>query len=105
MAKRYFSLLSRKTGVPKEIRFKTKPQIALEQLRWACAAGIPRGVVLMDAGYGADTDLRATIRLSYVVGIMPNTSVWAPGEAPLGVSAWSNGDMASIVAATRASSE
>src|SRR5256885_2458119 len=29
----------RKTGVPGEIRFKTKPQIALEQLRGACAAG------------------------------------------------------------------
>src|SRR5580692_2038020 len=63
----------RKTGVPKEIRFKTKPQIALEQLRWACEAGIPRGVALMDAGYGADTDLRATITtlgLSYVAGIL-----------------------------------
>ena len=46
----------RKAGVPKEISFKTKPQIALEQLRWACEAGLPRGVVLMDAGYGADTD-------------------------------------------------
>jgi SRSO17 transposase len=30
----------RKAGVPKEVRFKTKPQIALEQLRWACAAGL-----------------------------------------------------------------
>jgi SRSO17 transposase len=82
----------RKTGVPKEIRFKTKPQIALEQLRWACAAGIPRGVALMDAGYGADTDLRATITtlgLSYVAGIMPNTSVWAPGKAPLPAKNWS----------------
>ena len=78
--------------VPKEIKFKTKPQIALEQLRWACAAGIPRGVALMDAGYGADTDLRATITtlgLSYVAGIMPNTSVWAPGQAPLPAKTWS----------------
>jgi SRSO17 transposase len=61
----------RKAGVPKEVRFKTKPQIALEQLRWACATGVPRGVVLMDAGYGAVTDLRATITtlgLSYVAG-------------------------------------
>ena len=82
----------RKTGVPKEIRFKTKPQIALEQLRWACAAGLPRGVVLMDAGYGADTDLRATITtlgLSYVAGIMPNTSVWTPGKGPLPAKTWS----------------
>src|SRR6266540_5410134 len=45
----------RKAGVPKEIGFKTKPQIALAQLRWACEAGLPRGVVLMDAGYGANT--------------------------------------------------
>ena len=36
-----------------EISFKTKPEIALEQLRWACEAGVARGVVLMDAGYGA----------------------------------------------------
>ena len=42
----------RKAGVPKEVTFKTKSAIALEQLRWACAAGLPRGVVLMDAGYG-----------------------------------------------------
>lgn len=42
----------RKAGVPKEITFKTKPAIALDHLRLACAAGLPRGVVLMDAGYG-----------------------------------------------------
>jgi SRSO17 transposase len=29
----------RKAGVPKEINFTTKSAIALEQLRWACAAG------------------------------------------------------------------
>src|ERR1700684_1029299 len=45
----------RKAGGPKEIGVKTKPEIALEQLRWACEAGLPPGVVLMDAGYGADT--------------------------------------------------
>ena len=39
-----------KAGVPKEISFKTRPQIALEQLRWACEAGLPRGVALLDAG-------------------------------------------------------
>ena len=30
----------RKAGVPKEVTFKTKPAIAHEQLRWACAAGL-----------------------------------------------------------------
>ena len=34
--------------VPAEIRFKTKQQIALDHIEHACAAGVPRGVVLMD---------------------------------------------------------
>src|SRR5260370_580940 len=38
-----------KAHVPEEIVFKTKPEIALEQLRWACAARLPRGVVLLAA--------------------------------------------------------
>src|SRR6266481_1331661 len=42
----------KKAGVPEEIGFQTKPEIALDQIRAACAAGLPRGVVLMDAGYG-----------------------------------------------------
>ncbi|MBO0717479.1 MAG: IS701 family transposase [Rhizobiales bacterium] len=72
----------RKAGVPEEICFKTKPQIALEQIRWACAAGLARGVVLMDPAYGVDARLRAAIRalgLIYVAGIQSNTLVWAPG--------------------------
>ena len=82
----------RKAGVPKEISFKTKPEIALEQLHWACEAGLPRGVVLMDAGYGTDTAVRAnitTLGLSYVAGIRPNTTVWAPGTGPLPPKKWS----------------
>jgi SRSO17 transposase len=31
----------RKAHVPTDITFKTKPEIALEQLRFACAAGLP----------------------------------------------------------------
>ena len=82
----------RKAGIPKDIVFKTKTQIALDQIRQACEAGLPRGVVLMDAGYGANTDLRtdiAALGLSYVAGIMPNTTVWAPGTAPLRPKPWS----------------
>ena len=75
----------RKAGVPEEISFKTKPEIALEQLRWACEAGLARGVVLLDAGYGAETDLRTnitTLGLSYVAGTRPNTTVCVgPGAA------------------------
>ena len=35
-----------KAGVPDDIGFKTKPEIALEQVRWACEAGLPRGVAM-----------------------------------------------------------
>ncbi len=81
----------RKAGVPEEVVFRTKPEIALEQLRWACAAGLPRGVVLLDAGYGNHTRLRAAItalELTYVAGILPHTSVWAPGTEPLPPKRW-----------------
>jgi SRSO17 transposase len=72
----------RKAGVPDDITFKTKPRIAEDQLRWACEADLPRGVVLMDAGYGVDAKLRIAARelgLTYVAGILPNTLVWEPG--------------------------
>src|SRR5712692_2765224 len=42
------------TGVPKEIQFQTKPQIALHQIRQAVASEVAQGVVLADAGYGGD---------------------------------------------------
>jgi SRSO17 transposase len=75
-----------KAKVPETIAFQTKPQIALEQIKAARAAGLPEGVVLMDAGYGNDTELRTAITalgLRYVAGIGPNTSVWPPGTGPL----------------------
>ncbi len=74
-----------KTGVPLDIGFKTKPEIALEQIRWGCEAGLPRGVVLMDAAYGNDSRLRTGITalgLIYVAGVLPNTLVWPSGVGP-----------------------
>ena len=82
----------RKVGVPEEITFKTKPQIALEHIHEACAAGLPRGVVLMDAGYGCNTSLRSGVSalgLNYAAGILPNTSVWVAGTGPLPPKPWS----------------
>src|SRR5436309_11190722 len=43
-----------KAHVPEAIRFKTKPQIALAQLRAALVACVAPGVVLMDASYGTN---------------------------------------------------
>ena len=72
-------------GVPEEIGFATKPRIALEQIRRACEAGLPPGVVLMDAGYGVDARLRlgvTALGLGYVAGVMSDTLVFAPGHQP-----------------------
>jgi SRSO17 transposase len=38
--------------VPESLVYQTKPQIALDQLRDAQAAGLPLGTVLADPGYG-----------------------------------------------------
>jgi SRSO17 transposase len=47
------------TGVPKEIQFQTKPQIALDQIRQAVEAELARGIVLADAAYGGNSPFRA----------------------------------------------
>lgn len=63
-----------KGGVPQDVVFKTKSMIALGQIIAACEAGLPQGVVLMDAGYGADTKLRSGVTalgLTYAAGIPP----------------------------------
>jgi SRSO17 transposase len=70
-----------KAGVPKDVQFKTKPQIALDQIKWACETGLPRGVVVIDAGYGVDAKLRSEIgalKLRYVASVKTTTTVWPP---------------------------
>jgi SRSO17 transposase len=75
-----------KAGVPADISFKTKPEIALEQMRWASEVGLPGDVVaLVDAGYENDSKLRTGITelgKPYVAGIQPQTLVWAPRTKP-----------------------
>ena len=73
-------------GVPDDVRFQTKPEIALQHVRDALADRVPPAPVLMDPAYGNDSKLRAGISelgLTYVAGILPTTMVWRPGEAPL----------------------
>src|SRR5215831_18013841 len=67
-----------KAHVPRAIRFKTKPQIALEQIRAALLAGVAPGVMLMDASYGSNSILRQAITglgLSYVAAIVSTVKV------------------------------
>jgi len=79
-------------GIPDDIVFQTKPQIALDQLRGAVTAGIDAEFVLADAGYGNDTDFRdgiTEIALAYAVGIQSSTTLWPPGIEPLPPKEWS----------------
>jgi SRSO17 transposase len=47
-----------RAGVPEEVGFETKTAIALGQIRRALEDGVPRGIVLGDAGYGDETEFR-----------------------------------------------
>jgi SRSO17 transposase len=84
----------RKAGVPPEIDFRSKVQIAREQIEAALAANIPRGIVLADAWYGNEAQFRDWLKLQqfdYVLAVRANTSVWwgkhqalpATGNRPL----------------------
>jgi SRSO17 transposase len=74
-------------GVPPHLTFRTKIEMAIDQIRHAVAAGLPRGIVLADAAYGGARSFRDALRdlaLSYALGIESNTTVVpviAPGHA------------------------
>jgi SRSO17 transposase len=77
--------------VPAKVTFQTKQEIALAQIRAAVADGVPKGVLLADAGYGNTSSFRDALTelgLTYVVGVQGNIVVWPPGTEPA-VPAWS----------------
>jgi len=70
-------------GVPEEVRFQTKPQIALEQIRQAVSEQVPRGVVAAGACYGMERGFRAGVSalgLPYVAEVQSSVMVWAQGQ-------------------------
>jgi SRSO17 transposase len=70
-----------RAGIPEEVAFQTKPEIALEQLSVLNRTDTSKGVLLADAGYGNDSEFRrgvGRLNLSYVLGIQKSTKVWAP---------------------------
>lgn len=81
----------KKAGVPEDIQFQTKPQIALDQIRQAVESDVARGAVLADAAYGNDSKFRAGVtelNLLYVVGVQSSMTVWEPGAQPLPAKPW-----------------
>jgi len=82
----------RKAGIPDDIEFRTKPQMALAQVGRIVDAGVSASVVLADAGYGDNGDFRAGIAvkgLCYAVGVSNSMKVWRPAEGPNPPKPWS----------------
>jgi len=70
--------------IPDDVRFKTKPQLALDMLRRAVRANLPRGTVLADEGYGGSSEFREGCRklgLDFAVAVSSTARVWAVNAA------------------------
>ena len=72
-------------GVPPEMGFLKKWEIALEEIDRLLEEDLPPAPVVADAGYGNTTEFRDALTergFSYVVGTGPRTMVWPPGKEP-----------------------
>src|SRR3954451_3692089 len=85
-ARQWLSMTAVKCGLPITLRrWSVSSATPIGPRPCATKAGLPRGVILMDAGYGSDTQLRTDVTalgFPYVGGILSNTSVRAQGAAP-----------------------
>jgi SRSO17 transposase len=72
----------RKVGVPDDVAFSPKWELAVQLVDDALAAGVRAHIVLADAGYGDTGPFRAALRergLDYAVGVHHPTRIWPPG--------------------------
>ncbi len=71
---------------PEGLEFRTKHEIALEQIRRARQAGVPHCTIGGDSEYGDDKALRKQLRKwgeAYIVGVAPGSIRVIPEDAPL----------------------
>jgi SRSO17 transposase len=72
----------REAGIPMDIRFQTKPQLAQHMLERATAAHVPACWVVADSVYSGD-ELRLWLQAQgyrYVLAVTSSYSVWQQGE-------------------------
>ena len=72
-------------GVPAQVVFQSKGQIARAQIAAALDRGVARGVVLADAAYGNEAAFRDWLserQLDYVLGVRVTTQVWWGSHQP-----------------------
>jgi SRSO17 transposase len=75
----------KQAGVPESVVFRRKWELALDLLDETLAAGLPRRLVLADAGYGDSTEFRDGLSergCCYLVGVSGTRLVWPPGSNP-----------------------
>lgn len=78
----------REAGVPDDVVFQTKPQIALSILDRARGHGVPHRCVVADAGYGDGNEFRTQLRERnepYIVGVTPSKLRVVDASIPLEV--------------------
>ena len=81
----------KKAGIPAEVQFKTKPEIALMQIRQAVENQMATGIVLADEVYGSNREFRegvAALKLNYSLAVRSTTTVWALEWQPLPPKPW-----------------
>lgn len=60
------------------MKFKTKPELALEMIERAKKNGIPGSLILADSAYGDSTHFRNSLRelgVDFAVGVLPTLGV------------------------------
>ena len=70
-----------KVGVPLDVTFQTKPEIALDQIRRMHTAGVAPGIVLADEAYGRSAAFRqgiAALDMTYAVAVPSSLLVGPP---------------------------
>jgi SRSO17 transposase len=77
----------KEVGIPDEIRYRTKNELALQALDRILGWGIGHRVVLADSGYGNSFDFREALcqrGLPYCVQVEPTTKAWThrPDQGP-----------------------
>ena len=72
-------------GVPADVKFQRKWEIALDLIDAALSWGVRKHVVLGDCGYGDCVEFRDGLTergLQYLVSVKSTAVVWAPGTSP-----------------------
>ena len=72
-------------GIPQEVKFRKKWELALEMIDQARGWGLTDRIVVTDAGYGEVTAFRQGLearQLPYVVGVPSSTGVWTEPPPP-----------------------